>query len=138
MTNPHLQQGVGVIEVMIALALIMFTAMAVGNMQTSSIVSARVSSIHFSLDILSSEMLETLRAQPDDAESGLLNFDGATTTTEDIPPAVSSWNSRIEEAIPTGLGSISCAAGFCDVSISWIERIDGSTHRQFYRTRTPL
>ena len=126
------------IEVMIALALILITAMAVGNMQTSSIVSARISSVHFSIDILSSEMLETLRAQANDAESGSFDFDGSKESTDAVLPEVSSWTGRITDAIPTGVGSISCDAGFCNVSISWIEYIDGTEHRQFYRTRTPL
>lgn len=137
----HDQHGMGLVEVMIALALLLLTAMAVGNLQTSSMVSAQISSDHFSLDHLSSEMLETLRSQAVAAEAGDFQFDGAadqTASTGSVPDEVTSWNRRIVEAIPSGIGSINCAAGFCDVAISWTEEIDGSNYRQFYRTRTPL
>jgi len=151
MTSPRyqqslrpLQQGVGLIEVMIALVLIVLTSMAVGNLQVSSMVSAKASSEHFALDQLSSEMLETLRAQKSDARSGLFDFDGAAQIADSpaepvtVMPAVASWNSRLKAAIPTGIGSISCESNFCSVSISWLEEIDGSMHRQSYQTRTPL
>ncbi|MFK7992623.1 MAG: prepilin-type N-terminal cleavage/methylation domain-containing protein [Granulosicoccus sp.] len=138
MISLQAQQGIGLIEVMIALALILIAALAVGHMQTSSVLSARASSMHFSLDNLSNEMLETLRAQASDAESGVFEFDGSVETTEPVNGEVSSWNTRVLEAIPTGIGTISCTDGFCDVSISWVEEIDGSNYRQFYRVRTPL
>lgn len=138
MTDYNLQQGVGIVEVMIALVLIMISAMAVGNMLATSMASAQVSSVHFSVDSLSNQMLATLRSQSVDAQSGSFDFDGATDETEAVFPEVSSWNDRIKKSIPQGIGSISCDSSSCDVAISWYENIDGASHRQVYRTRTPL
>lgn len=138
MNDPKLQQGVGILEVIIALALIMMSAIAVSNMLGVSIASTRASSVHFAIDSFSNEMLETLRAQSNDAQSGSFDFDGSDEAMVSILPEVSSWINRIAKAIPEGAGSISCDSGFCDVEISWIENVDGGLHRQVYRTRTPL
>jgi len=138
MSNPKLQQGVSILEVIISLALIMISAVAVSNMLGVSIASTRASSVHFAIDSFSNEMLETLRAQSNDAQSGSFDYDGSDEAKVSILPEVSSWIDRIAEAIPQGAGSISCNSGFCDVEISWIEIVDGGSHRQVFRTRTPL
>lgn len=138
MNDPKLEQGVGLLEVIIALALIMMSAIAVSNMLVVSIASTRASSVHFAIDNFSNEMLETLRAQSNDAQSGSFDFDGTDEAMSSILPEVSSWINRIANTIPGGAGSISCSSGFCDVEISWIENVDGGSHRQVYRTRTPL
>lgn len=132
------QQGIGLIEVMVALGLVLLTAMAIGNLQITGMHSARTSSVHFALDQLSSEMLETLRSQSVDAQAGLFEFDGSVQPAGTVLAEVSSWNSRLEDAIPTGVGAISCSSGFCDVSISWLEEVDETRQRLVYRTRTPL
>lgn len=138
MTKHHSEQGIGLIEVMIALAILLLTALATANLQSSGLISAQASSAHFSIDHLSNEILETLRSHPVEAEAGLLNLDPLSSATAVAHAEVASWSQRIADAIPTGEGGISCVAGSCDVSISWIEEIDGTNHRQFYRTRTPL
>ena len=138
MTEHHHQQGIGLIEAMIALALLVFTAMAMGQLQTSNLVSAQASSVHFAIDHLTAEIISTLRAQPSDARGGLFDTEGSVESTTSASAEVNAWNNRIAETIPTGVGAISCSNELCDVSISWIEEIDGSDHRQFYRTRTPL
>jgi hypothetical protein len=79
-----------------------------------------------------------LRSHPIEAEAGLFDFDTSDSAPSGAHAEVILWNQRIADSIPTGEGGISCVAGFCDVSISWIEEIDGTNHRQFFRTRTPL
>lgn len=150
MNSLQTEKGIGLIEVMIALAILLLTALATGSLQTSSLVSAQGSSVHFLIDHLSSDMLETLRSHSVDAEAGLFDFDAAAGSTGVSTPSTApsptntanglaqAWNDRIAESIPTGQGSISCVAGICEVSISWMEEIDGTNHRQFYITRTPL
>ncbi len=138
MNRRHYQQGIGLIEALIALVLLVFAASVTSQMQTSSLVSAQGSSVHFSVDHLSNEMLTTLRAQASDAQAGLFDSENSTDLSINDSAEVVAWNRRIQDAIPTGIGTISCLDSFCDVSISWLEEIDGSDHRQFFRTRTPL
>ena len=138
MTKHHSEQGIGLIEVMIALAILLLTALATGSLQTSGLISAQASSVHFAIDHMSSEILETLKSHPVEAEAGFFDLDLSDGASNGTHAELLSWNQRIADSIPTGEGGISCVAGFCDVSISWIEEIDGTRHRQFYRTRTPL
>lgn len=138
MTKRHSEHGIGLVEVMIALAILLLTALATGTLQSTGLISARASSDHFAIDHLSNEILETLRSHPIDAEAGLLDLDPSSITATGTHVEVSSWNQRIVDALPSGEGEISCVAGFCDVTISWMEEIDGTNHRQFYTTRTPL
>lgn len=138
MTELPRQQGVGIIEVMLSLAILLFAAMAMSQLQTSSVVSAQASSVHFSIDHLSSEMLDILRANSTDAAAGSYNFDGSDSSSVPANAGAVEWNTRVSETIPTGYGIVACTTDVCDVSISWIEEVDGTDHRQLFRTRTPL
>lgn len=158
MKSKSTQQGLGLVEVMISLVILLIAALATARMQSTGMISAQYSSFHLSLDHLSSEMLETLRAHSDDAEAGVFNFDmvpadaggtnnadagtGATTGTggggTTMDARMQAWNTRITQIFPDGAGRVNCVGGFCDVVISWVEEIDGNYHRQFYNTRTSL
>lgn len=148
MTNSDQQKGVSLIEVMVALTVLMIAAGAIVNMQSNSLASAQASGIHFSLDYLSSEMIETLRANPGSAAAGFLDFDSASDTTAvtgtetgtltSTNAEVIDWGERIAQQLPSGEGSISCTNELCDISISWLEELDGTYRRQIYNTRTRL
>jgi len=127
------EAGVGLVEVMVALTILLLAALATGNAQMSSLVAARASSLHFSIDRLSSDIIEVLRSQATDAAVGALDLPSSEVHAE-----VQIWSDRIAGTLPSGEGRIDCDTTSCDVSISWMEEIDGTLHRQFYRTRTPL
>ncbi len=138
MTKSFKEKGVGLIEVMIALVVLMVAAGAIVNMQSNSLVSAHSSGTHFSIDHLSSEMIEILRSNSSDAAEGLLNFSTAENSSSSSNDEVKFWNERVVELLPSGEGTISCTSDFCDVTVSWLEEIDGSNRRQFYNTRTKI
>ncbi len=162
MTKSCREKGVGLIEVMVALVVLMVAAGAIVNMQSNSLVSAHSSGIHFSIDRLSSEMIEFLRSNSSDAAAGLLDLsDSESTVSSNSESIVSSnsestvssnsestvsstdnevtnWNDSVAELLPSGEGQISCTPEFCDVTVSWMEEIDGSNRRQFYNTRTRI
>jgi len=127
------EAGVGLVEVMVALTILLLAALAVGNAQMSSLVAARASAIHFSIDRLGSDIIEVLRSQAADAAVGALDLPSSEVHAE-----VRIWSDRIAAILPSGEGRIDCDTLSCGVSISWMEEIDGTFHRQFYRTRTPL
>lgn len=138
MNNCKAEKGVSLIEVLIALAIMMLATMASGALVTSSLISARASSLHFSIDQLSSEMIETLRAHPVDAAAGAFDWDSESSAAGSANTIVQSWNNRVADAISSGEGGIVCNTISCDVTISWLEEIDGTNHRQIFLTRTPL
>lgn len=139
MISCNKQKGVGLVEVMIALAILMVTAMATSTLQVTGMSSARFSNIHFTLEQLSSDMLEMLRADTSSASAGFYDFDAsADTSAVSSDSEVAAWNDRIARLLPSGQGGVECTADECEVSISWIEEIDGSNHRQFFLAMTPI
>jgi len=66
------QRGVGLIEVMLALALVMFAALVISNLQTNAFVSMKITETHFTVYEQSQDMLETLRANKADAKALIL------------------------------------------------------------------
>lgn len=138
MTSSCREKGVGLIEVMIALVVLMVAAGAIVNMQSNSLVSAHSSGIHFSIDRLSSEMIEIIRSNSSDAAEGLLNFSTSASSASSSNDQVIYWNDKVVEFLPSGEAEISCTTEVCDVTVSWLEEIDGSYRRQFYNTRTNI
>lgn len=128
------EQGVGLVEVIIALVIIMIAALGIGNLQTSSLTTVQASSVHFAVDQLSSEMLETIRANSAAAASGSFDLADGTSSNDEVL----AWNARVAENISTGVGNIECSSDFCDVVISWTEEIDGTDSTKSFETRTPL
>lgn len=128
------EKGVGLVEVVIALLIIMVAALGIANLQTSSLIAAQASSVHFTLDQLSSEMLETLRANSEDASAGSLDL----TSEGSANDLVAAWGDRVSEQLHSGSATITCTAGDCEISISWIEEIDGTDRTRVFLTRTPL
>ena len=63
----HRQTGIGLIEVMLAMLIFAFTALAVGNMQTVSLGSANIANIHDDANSFAFEILEVLKADRDNA-----------------------------------------------------------------------
>ena len=137
------ERGVGLIEVMIALAIVTFVAVASSNVHVVALSGMHAASFHFALDELSVEMIETLRAHRTEARAG--DFDHALETAGPDPDTatgtdalVAAWRARVSDAVADGDTSIECDADACRVAIAWHEEIDGTRRQQFFRTGTPL
>lgn len=128
------EKGVGLVEVVIALLIIMVAALGIANLQTSSLIAAQASSVHFTLDQLSSEMLETLRANSGDASAGSLDLSSEGSSSD----LVEAWGERVSEQLHSGSATITCSSDDCEINISWIEEIDGTDRTRTFLTRTPL
>jgi len=141
MFNTHKQQGIGLVEVMISLAILVLMILGASTVQVASQNSARLSGVHFSLEHLASDIIETLRADINDASEGAYDFDASEEVNGALTQAqseVSAWNDRVAEQLPSGSGNVSCTSDNCNITISWYEVIDGANHRQVYNARTPL
>ena len=144
------ERGVGLVEVLVALAILMFAVLATSEVQVAALVGARDAGFHFALDRLSDEMVETLRAHPADALGGEFDHAVGAAPEAGTPGAAlaTDWQGRVAEAIPgagTGIdctnqscGVDDCTDRFCEVEIEWSENIDGTVRRQRFRTGTPL
>ena len=139
MNTAHCKQtGIGVIEVMIALAVIMFAALVIASVQSNALISVRITKTHFGVNEQAQEMLEMLRANKMEAQAGNYNveFDTTIDTDSDSNPVlvnIAAWKDQVEIQLPDGAGQIDCDITRCEVSIRWRENVDGSDTNQFYR-----
>ena len=69
------QSGVGIVEVLIALAVMTFTALGISTLQSKAMISMSISAVHFGIDEHSSDMLELLRANRSEATAGQYDFE---------------------------------------------------------------
>ncbi|MEM7257986.1 MAG: prepilin-type N-terminal cleavage/methylation domain-containing protein, partial [Pseudomonadota bacterium] len=64
MTQPGHQRGVGLIEVMTALFILAFAALAISNVQITALSGVTISTSHFAISTISEEIAEHLKADP--------------------------------------------------------------------------
>ena len=134
------ERGAGLLEVMIALAILMFAAFATSDAQVVALTGARMAGVHFALDRFSEEMVETLRAHPVNALDDEFDHtvDGAPTAGTPGGTLAADWRARVAAAIPGAGTEITCDDGFCRLLIVWKEELDGELKLQRFRTGTPL
>ena len=123
---------------MVALAILMYAVYSVSAIQSTGLINTRSTANHFSLDHLSSNMIDMLRSNAVAAKAGEFNFDAESGVTAPSHTEAVTWNDNVANSLPKGLGSIDCTIDSCDVVISWMADLDGNVLRQYYRTRTPL
>ena len=131
------QSGVGIVEVLIALAVMMFTALGISTLQSKAMISMSISAVHFGIDEHSRDMLELLRANSSEATAGQYDYDFESDVivdamTHPVVRDIAQWKNQISDQLPDGAGQIDCDATRCQVSIRWKEYIDGSYEDQFY------
>jgi len=137
------ERGVGIIEVMAALSVLMFAALAISNMQTNSAVSMIISKSHFTINETTGDMLEILRSNAEDARTGSYNsvFDDppdSTSTANPVDNNIARWKQQVIDELPKGAGQIDCSPVKCTVSVRWSEYIDGSEEYQYFHMAGPL
>ena len=138
MNRKHVnQQGVGLIEVMMALAIMMFGALVTSSVQTNAMISMSITDTHFVVNEQSQDMLEILRANKTGAKAGdyNLSFDSVIDPDSTVNPVLlnmAQWLNSIQTELDEGAGQIECDSNRCTVSIRWKENIDGTRADQFY------
>ena len=118
----------------------MLSVFAASEMQVSALTGVRAAGFHFTLDRLSGEMIETLRAHRESAADGEFDhaLDAAPDPTSPGGALAAAWRARAVAAIPDASTAIVCADDFCDLELVWSEEIDGTPRRQSFNTGTPL
>lgn len=135
------EYGVGLIEVMSALFILAFGALAIANMQASALSAVSISTSHFEVSSLSEEIVEHLKADPTQAGMGIYNTTFADTTviatatvSAERAGIINSWKNRAANALPSGATQVFCIATECTVSLQWRE----VGTQQLYRLKVPL
>jgi len=137
------QQGVSLLEVLIAMFILTFGALAIVNLQTASTIAMSSSADHFKINELSQTMIEQLKADSGRAAIGDYNTDfteaaGPATASADVNSRIRAWKATMSRSTPLGEASIDCDADECTIGLRWYEiSHDGSTHQTF-NAKTPL
>ena len=137
------QHGIGLLEVMIALFILAFAALAIGNVQVSALTSVTISTSHFAVSKLTEEIAEQLKSDAVLAGQGAYN----TTFTETAAPAtvptqraqvINHWKNNAVEALPSGATQVACTTNECTISLRWNERVTSGAAQQIYNLKIPL
>lgn len=137
------EQGVSLLEVMIALFILAFGALAIANMQTNSLVAVKISSNHLNVSSISEEIVEHLKADTTQASQGTYNTLFADTAAipglaDEYSDIINSWKNRTAELLPDGATQINCADTECTVSLRWRESIVAGVTQQVFNLKVPL
>ena len=137
------QSGIGLIEVILAMLIFAFAALAAGNMQTISMSTANIANIHNNANNFAHEMLEVVKADRDNAKDAYYNIAFADPTpvmagTSDPIELVADWRSRIANQLPDGLGEVICDDDACQVSIQWRQYSVTGNGTKTYSMKTSL
>lgn len=143
----HVQAGVGMIEVMIAVLVLAVGLLGIAALQAITLKNAGGSAERTQAIVQSYSMLDTLRLQKAAAAAGTLNTDYtcSTSTTLGTPGTVAGWLADLKQTVsPSACGKIACAVtagGFtsCTVSVRWDDsRATGGSAAQNVDTTSRL
>lgn len=126
------QQGLSMIEVLVAMLIFAIGLLGVAGMQSLALKSSDNSNIRSLVNIHAYEIVERMRANMPAVQSGQYNaISGASTATSCLPnctPAqlaawdASEWHANLTADIPTATGTVVYANGKAVVTINWTER----------------
>jgi len=137
------QRGVGLLEAMLAVLIFALCVLSMANLSGVSISASRTAEVHGTVDNLAHEMLEILKADRFRARSNEydISFDEIAPPASDaaaVTALVTEWKSRVDAALPDGLGEISCDNVGCVVSLRWRESIINGNNTQTFNLRASL
>lgn len=135
------QSGVGLVEVMFAIVIFAFGALAIGNTNILSLTSIRTAEVHGNVNNIAHEMLEILKSDSSSAIDGNYNlsFDEEVPAGNPIASGlITEWRARLQRELPDGAGQIQCDDNNCTVSLRWRERIIPSSDTVTYNVRASL
>ena len=141
--NNRRQNGVGLIEVLIALFVLAFGSLAISNMHTDSLIGLKVSSNHLKINSISNEIAEHLKAMPEAANAGDYDTVYSDAAAASGVPAgqatlINAWKQLTAQSLPSGQLNIACAANLCSLSLRWRESLSDGIDTQTYNVRIPI
>lgn len=121
------QQGVGLIEVLIA-ALIMGTALlTLTSLQSKSLQFNQSAYLRSQANILAYDIIDRIRANQIDTNNYDITFSGtAPTGTSVREKDVAAWLNDLARVLPQGDGQLACDGNLlCKVEVRWNEQSSG-------------
>jgi type IV pilus assembly protein PilV len=135
------QQGVSMIEVLIAILVSVIGLFSVMKMQMTAVSNTHSSYFRSQAAIISEALIDQMRANPTAAIAG--DYDialtGSAPTSGGLEVAdLTQWRSDLAAGLPSGVGSVACvsATRICNLVIQWDDSrgLTGSNTQQFSLT----
>ncbi|MEX0605220.1 MAG: type IV pilus modification protein PilV [Marinobacter sp.] len=130
------QQGLTMIEVLIAMLIFAIGLLGVAGMQSLALKSSDNSNIRSLVNIHAYEIVERMRANMPAVRGGKYNsIAGASTSTNCSPSCTpnqlaawdaSEWYANLQADVPSATGAVIYANGMATVTINWTERSLGN------------
>lgn len=138
--NKRSQQGVGLIDAMIALAVLVFSMAATGSLLTDSLVAMEITSIHLDIDSFAEEMSGIIHADTAAAKSGAFNvlFGASDPVGTWADGLIADWRQRVNDTLRQGDSQIVCTTESCVIQLQWVEYVDGAAETQLYQLNAPI
>lgn len=117
------QNGVGLIEVMVAVLVLSISLLAIASLQTRSLQYNQSAYWRSQANILAYDVMDRLRIERSEFDDGFQSGFGAVPGNE----ALAEWATTVSRVIPGGEGAIDCnrltnpSIVLCSVSVRWVE-----------------
>jgi type IV pilus assembly protein PilV len=128
MSSYYKQQGVGLLEVLIAVLVLSVSLLAIASMHSRSLQYNQSAYVRSQVNILAYDIFDRIRANRANIGSYTLAFDDASPTGTDAASVdLREWLANINRVLPGGEASIGCEAiagttiQKCETSIRWTE-----------------
>lgn len=144
MNSRNLQQGFGLIEVLVALLIVSIGLLGIASLQVMALKNTGSSMERSQAVIQTYSYLDYLRANMDRATIGSLDIPVMTCDPENLPASAveqRNWLTQLHETMgPQSCAQVSClAGGKCTIIVQWDDsRADGGETEQQLITETVL
>lgn len=132
------QNGVGMIEVLVAIVILAFGLLGLAGLQTRVLAYSQSSLFRSQAAALTDDILDRMRADRTRALAGSWNtaLDSDTSTISSAFPEsdLKNWKEQVAVLLPTGQGSISVAASVVTIVVQWDDTRGRETAQQFTTT----
>lgn len=132
------QNGVGMIEVLVAIVILAFGLLGLAGLQTRVLAYSQSSLFRSQAAALTDDILDRMRADRTRALAGSWNTDldaDTSTISSTFPDSdLKNWKEQVAVLLPTGQGSISVAASVVTIVVQWDDTRGRETAQQFTTT----
>ena len=137
-SRPSRQTGVTMIEVLIAILVSVIGLFSVMKLQLTAVSNTHSSMFRSQAAIITSAMVDQLRANPTAAMSGSydITLAGSLPTSGGLEVAdLTQWRADLAATLPSGTGSVNCvtATAICTLVAQWDDSrgLSGTSTQQF-------
>lgn len=121
--NTALQQGIGLIEVLVTVLLLATALLVVASLQMRSLQYNQGAYLRSQANILAYDIIDRMRLNRRNIVNYSLDFSSAKPTGTTLASVdMKEWMTNLETIMPNGQGKIVCSSsGKCNISIKWAE-----------------